>query len=109
MNCLRFTECNEWEGERWYFYFEATPEKESTLRELLLAIEPHTNSYSLSDKRFPIDVVKTLIEHANDSCTYMDAHNYVGELNSVPVAADFERDDPFYKGRIANFCVPRPL
>lgn len=111
MECLRLTETNDWEGESWNFYFEATPEKETALRELLVSIEPFSDSYELSDTRFPIDVVKTLLAYGNDDddCTYMDKHNYVGELTSVPIAADFENADPFYKGCFVNFCTPRSI
>ena len=112
MDCLRLTENNDWEGESWNFYFEATPEKEAALRDLLRMIDElgYSDSYELSDKRFTHDTVKTLIEHANDGdCTYMDEHNYVGELTSVPVPSDFAESDPFYKGSFANFCTPKPL
>lgn len=107
MDCLRITENNEWEGERWNFYFTASPEIDAELHALIDAIGD--DSYEISDKRFTPDVVKVLLENANDECTYMDAHNYVGELTSLPTAAEFEDGDPFYKGGFGKFCTFKPL
>lgn len=96
--CYKFTEYNSWEGERWNFFIDMTEEQHERLKGLLKG----NSAYQLSDKDYSSDEVNTLIENAQ--LGYLWTDSYLGYLTGLPENIDWKVEDPFYKGRIEDFC-----
>ena len=103
MKLLRFTECNDWEGETWNFYVWMDSSTESRLRSILEI--DGADAYSLSEKEFTKEKVEKLMDRKSRS-TYMDDHNLCGILH-LPDEITFPEKDPFYKGGIEKLCTPK--
>lgn len=97
--CYRFTEYNDWEGETWNCYIDMTEEEYSELSSLI----SNNSSYKLSEQEYDADTVNTLVNNATSG--YYDSDEYLGEFtSSLPTSTIWDYEDPFYKGRIREYC-----
>lgn len=102
---LRFLkERNSWEGETWFFFLRATPEQFDKLRKLIS--HPYASAYSLSEVTVSESEANVLVSTSRLRISgYMPKYQDFGVLGDLPEKIDWETSDPFYKGKIQNFCT----
>ena len=76
-----FVENNDWEGEKWNFYFEATEQQIDKLTELV-DIPEIDDTYWIMDKTFTRKAVDKLLAKVDDS-GYMPTHNWCGAFHRL--------------------------
>ena len=120
----RFTENNDWEGEKWHFYIPAKGNEAEVdkLRDNLLKVEHFYKlteqgecDYELAVKLYTEDTVNTLVE--NDSSQgYLPKHNKLTGFLKTPklevVVGEHEViswGENFYKGGIKDLMQKRKV
>lgn len=98
MEYIGIVEENDWEGEEFGYYFEDDPDTREYL-ERIQELLPEDSPYQVVLE--PIDYETLAHMHKYDQNTYKSRVN-VYDANDQPweeiLAADFEEDDPLYKG-----------
>jgi len=107
LNYFRFTENNNWEGEKWHWYIPDTVQNRQDIekvRKLIADFEKDgdTCPYSVSaTAEYTRAKVKTWCERDDNDRGYMPKHNLVtGFTKPIPDSVDWGNEDPFYKGML---------
>ncbi len=107
MNFVKFTECNEWEGETWNFYIQYE-DNIPALTKLSNILEKLEKDYPEDFNPYTLDINNIIHENEVDlickretTTDYMNENNkLVGKLNLVDM---INIDEDLYKGGIERF------
>ena len=104
---VRFTECNEWEGETWHFYIPLISDLIPKLEQIktILALpgfkEMCGDEFRLRADPISEKKVMAVVNEQSDDCDYMHKHNLVKDIK-LPDTIDMTDmealHDIFYKG-----------
>ena len=103
----RFTEENDWEGEKWHFYIPVPGNEEALSKlEKLISEKGYDDIYAFHKEMFTEAEVDVLVKYSEQG--YMPHHNKLSGLldyKSLLKAMDFvdEDKDPLYKGGIKEY------
>lgn len=107
MNFVKFTECNEWEGETWNFYIPYDNNAKE-LTELAFLFQKFEKDFPEDFNPYTLEINNLISEFdVDDLCkqksntTYLNEHNkLIGKLNLADMT---NIDDDLYKGGIERF------